>query len=326
MNSVVDGRSRYLLTNIFRSYSLNIVSLTSTQVISSTQEDIQKRISTSTQRETPCISPPTCSSLSVPSSRWLLSLTPSAAREGIWYPNVRQISSEPESRIVQAKALLTSANAVALRARIEAEGEVRMALRYKEFVDMCIEDGFADTQSEAVEMCKAMHTAGVILKHCNTVYLRPEEVAEMVLDALPDTEDEIETKIQKLEQELLPLQQRKAQCDRKAEFWSLAFIWGGFVFLVCQFMVFFNFTFFTYSWDVMEPVTYFAGQVLVLLGYIYFLTTKEEFGFQNITDKLRTSFYKKSQQRERFDVERYNKLLRDVQRWQRYLKRFKHLA
>eukprot|EP01025_Chloroclados_australasicus_P056583 TRINITY_DN7021_c1_g1_i1.p1 TRINITY_DN7021_c1_g1~~TRINITY_DN7021_c1_g1_i1.p1 ORF type:complete len:316 (-),score=31.92 TRINITY_DN7021_c1_g1_i1:214-1161(-) len=260
---------------------------------------------------------------SSPPSFWSLSFSPSAISTVIGY--ARFASTRPQDRIEQAQSVLASANAAALRERIEAEGEGRLSLRYKEFVDLCMREGFADTEEQAAEMCRAMHAAGVVMKHCNMIYIRPLEVADMVLQALPDTEEEIQDKIKEIEKQLLPLQQRKEQCDRVAEFWSSTLVWGGFFFLVFQFILFFRFTFFTYSWDVMEPVTYFAGQVLVLLGYIYFLTTKEDFGLRNYTDRLRSTFAQQTQKQEKFDLERYNRLTKDIQRWQRYLRRFKHV-
>eukprot|EP01023_Acetabularia_acetabulum_P066433 TRINITY_DN8974_c0_g1_i6.p1 TRINITY_DN8974_c0_g1~~TRINITY_DN8974_c0_g1_i6.p1 ORF type:complete len:327 (-),score=36.90 TRINITY_DN8974_c0_g1_i6:2488-3468(-) len=266
------------------------------------------------------------------SSQYLNSLLNSRTTVGLPVsspPNRQQpevSNNEPLARISMAQSVLQNAAAAQLRERIQAEGEVRLRMRLNEFMDLCIEEGFAKSEEQAKELCQSMHNAGVLLWHSNVVYLRPLEVAEMILEALPDTEEEIRDKVKKLSLELHPLKQQKEQCDRVAEFWSSTLLWGGFFALVCQFITFFILTFQITSWDVMEPVTYFAGQILVLLGYIYFLTTREDFGFRNVTDKLHNTFFnQQTQQLGKFDLQRYNKLVKDISRWQRYLKKFKYI-
>ena len=43
---------------------------------------------------------------------------------------------------------------------------------------------------QAQELISALHMSGDVLRHENKLYLKPEEVAEIVLQALPDTQEE----------------------------------------------------------------------------------------------------------------------------------------
>lgn len=49
---------------------------------------------------------------------------------------------------------------------------------------------FASCSLQAQALISALHTSGDVLRHDNRLYLKPEEVAEIVLKALPDTEEE----------------------------------------------------------------------------------------------------------------------------------------
>ena len=43
---------------------------------------------------------------------------------------------------------------------------------------------------QAQALISALHMSGDVLRHENKLYLKPEEVAEIVLQALPDTQEE----------------------------------------------------------------------------------------------------------------------------------------
>ena len=43
--------------------------------------------------------------------------------------------------------------------------------------------------------------------------------------------------------------------------------------------MFIRFTYVEFSWDVMEPISYFVGLANVIMGYIYFMFTQRFFSF-----------------------------------------------
>ena len=62
--------------------------------------------------------------------------------------------------------------------------------------------------SDAEQTCLALNDSGQVLLYQDKAYLRPAEVAEMVLQALPDTTKDLEDKLSILHQELQPLEVR----------------------------------------------------------------------------------------------------------------------
>lgn len=72
------------------------------------------------------------------------------------------------------------------------------------------------TQQEAERTCAALNDAGIVLQYQNKVYLKPAEVAELILQALPDTTQDLTDKLQVLQQEIQPLEEVKKVVDRHA--------------------------------------------------------------------------------------------------------------
>jgi hypothetical protein len=71
-----------------------------------------------------------------------------------------------------------------LREELETVAEARLHIPYSEFVEVAKGCG-AKTDEEAAEYCQTLHKAGLILRQQDTVYLRADEVAEMVMLMLP---------------------------------------------------------------------------------------------------------------------------------------------
>ena len=68
----------------------------------------------------------------------------------------------------------------------------------------------------------------------------------------------------------------------------------------------------------MEPLTYFNGQVVVILCYIYFLMTNRDFGYQEHFSKVAQKQRSNLMRRVKFDEARYRHLRHELLRWQRY--------
>lgn len=74
-----------------------------------------------------------------------------------------------------------------------------------------------------------------------------------------------------LQEKLSPLELLKKQCDKKASSHSRRLVWAGFGGLVTQWVVLARLTWWEFSWDVIEPITWFMGMGNSILGtYPYF--------------------------------------------------------
>ena len=84
--------------------------------------------------------------------------------------------------------------------------------------------------------------------------------------------------LQQLEEvtlELQPLEKIKTELDQKASQRANLCVWGGLGFMALQFGLLARLTWWEYSWDIMEPVTYFVGTGTAMVAYAYFVLTRQ---------------------------------------------------
>ena len=104
-------------------------------------------------------------------------------------------------------------------------------------------------------------------------------------------------------------------------------------------------TWWEYSWDIMEPVTYFATYSTVCATFGYYLYTKQvrnqriiqivnkyfqSFEYPSARERVYTKQFYRRAHKQNFDIERYNRLVNEVEDLRNQLKRmrdplFQHL-
>jgi hypothetical protein len=71
-------------------------------------------------------------------------------------------------------------------------------------------------------------------------------------------------------------EEKRLACEAKARRATTAFAWGGLTYLSVQWGFLARLTWWDYSWDLMEPVTYFIGTgTSILFGAFYVLNRRE---------------------------------------------------
>ena len=75
--------------------------------------------------------------------------------------------------------------------------------------------------------------------------------------------------------EIEPLENAKKELSEKANKRTSFMIWGGMAFMAVQFGFLARLTWWEYSWDIMEPVTYFVTYGTSMAMYAYFVLTKQ---------------------------------------------------
>jgi hypothetical protein len=73
----------------------------------------------------------------------------------------------------------------------------------------------------------------------------------------------VQAKVKEISSELEPLEKEFAQIERQAFTWRSFVAYSGLVLLLAQFTLFARLTYWELSWDVMEPISYFTGQLVV---------------------------------------------------------------
>ncbi|XP_026215417.1 calcium uniporter regulatory subunit MCUb, mitochondrial-like [Anabas testudineus] len=130
-------------------------------------------------------------------------------------------------------------------------------------------------------------------------------------------------KLDHLKQELSPLEKMKAQLCRTAEFKASRVLWTGLAFLSVQGGALAWLTWWVYSWDVMEPVTYFITYSTSIGVFSYYVLTKQDYVYLDAKDRQFLHYFYKGASKKKFNVKKYNELKDDLAQVEEELKRLR---
>lgn len=125
-------------------------------------------------------------------------------------------------------------------------------------------------------------------------------------------EQELSKELEILQKELQPLEQQRQEIIRHAEERTTAVTWIGLGMMSVQFGILARLTWWEYSWDIMEPVTYFVTYGTAIAGYAYFVLTRQEYLYPDATDRQRLMTFHKKAKKHRWDVDRYNSIKQGI--------------
>jgi len=120
------------------------------------------------------------------------------------------------------------------------------------------------------------------------------------------------TQLESLRSEMVPLEAQKADLAAKSHNKTKKLTWMGLGLMGIQFGFLARLTWWEYSWDVMEPVTYFVTYGTIVGMYAYYCVTQQEYEFSKIYNRQFLKTFYVSAKKKTFDVEAYNKLCDDI--------------
>ncbi|GAB4824270.1 hypothetical protein Ancab_007157 [Ancistrocladus abbreviatus] len=203
----------------------------------------------------------------------------------------------------EAKKLMRLVNVEALKTKLGMEG--KEVIGYSELLKACEGMGIARSLDEAAAFARVLDEAGVVLLFRDKVYLHPDKIVDMVRRSVPlalTAEDDPR------KEELKKLQERKEEIDRLAHKHVRCILWSGLGIAVMQVGLFFRLTFWEFSWDVMEPIAFFATTTGIIIGYAYFLFTSKDPTYQDLMKRLFLSRQRKLFKKHNFDISRFKEL------------------
>lgn len=205
----------------------------------------------------------------------------------------------------EARKLMRLVDIEALKMKLGTEGNE--VISYKDLLQACQGFGVAKSTEEAAVFARVLDDAGVVLLFRDKVYLHPDKVVDLVrraipLALLPDDDPRMD--------ELKKLKERKNELDIMAHKQVRNILWGGLGFSLLQVGLFFRLTFWEFSWDVMEPIAFFATTTGVVIGYAYFLFTSRDPTYQDLMKRLFLRRQKKLIKKHSFDIGRFMELQR----------------
>jgi len=125
-------------------------------------------------------------------------------------------------------------------------------------------------------------------------------------------EQELIKEMELLQKELQPLEKQRQEIIHHAEERTTAITWVGLGLMSVQFGILARLTWWEYSWDIMEPVTYFVTYGTAIAGYAYFVLTRQEYLYPDATDRQRLMTFHKKAKKHRWDVDKYNTIKQGI--------------
>ncbi|KAM3623992.1 uncharacterized protein V6R79_017796 [Siganus canaliculatus] len=131
-------------------------------------------------------------------------------------------------------------------------------------------------------------------------------------------------RLDNLKQELSPLEKMKAQLSHTADFHSSRVMWTGLALLSVQGGALAWLTWWVYSWDVMEPVTYFITYATSMGAFAYYVLTKQDYIYPDIKDRQFLHYFYKGATKKKFNVTKYNDLKDELAQVEEDLRRLRN--
>ncbi|KAJ6433251.1 hypothetical protein OIU84_017034 [Salix udensis] len=212
----------------------------------------------------------------------------------------------------EARRLMRLVNVEALKMKLGMES--KEIIPFSDLLEACQSIGIARSHDEAVTFAHVLEDAGVVLLFRDQVYLHPDKVevtfacvlvVDLIRRALPlalTPEDD------PARGELKMLQEKKEEIDVQAHKEVRRILYSGLCLALLQVGLFFRLTFWEFSWDVMEPIAFFATASSIVIGYAYFLITARDPTYQDLMKRLFLSRQRKLFKKLNFDVERFKEL------------------
>lgn len=224
-----------------------------------------------------------------------------------------------KSNIQVAGDMLKQVNMLKLRSELQGESRQSLYISLEKFKQLAISSGAATSESEAMEMLEILHKAGIVFHHNNQVYLQAEEIAEIVMLALPGGKESAEEKLAKVEAELAELDKVHDAVEVRSKRATDIFLTCGLAILVTQFIAFIYLTWWELSWDVMEPFSYIISLFYSVVAYTYFLFTRDPFDLRPFSQYWISRLKDRKIQEIHFDVDRWKYLRSLRDRYKRHL-------
>jgi len=127
-----------------------------------------------------------------------------------------------------------------------------------------------------------------------------------------EREKELIARLEDLREQITPLEKKSLDLKEKANINTHRLSWLGLGAMGLQFGILARLTWWEYSWDIMEPVTYFVTYGTSIGMFAYFLLTRQEYIFPDARDRQFLLRFHQLAKKEKLDIEKYNKLRSDI--------------
>ncbi|KAM9424392.1 calcium uniporter regulatory subunit MCUb, mitochondrial-like isoform 1-T1 [Pholidichthys leucotaenia] len=125
--------------------------------------------------------------------------------------------------------------------------------------------------------------------------------------------------------QLQSLEEVRVQMAKEAETKALVLGWVGLAYLSLQGGFLGYLTWYVFAWDIMEPITYFISCTTSMIFFAYYILTRQDFVFPQVRDRQFLNFFYSKALRQKFDVQKYNKLKDELAKVEGELRRLRSI-
>nr|CAD7196684.1 unnamed protein product [Timema douglasi]CAD7398515.1 unnamed protein product [Timema poppensis] len=129
--------------------------------------------------------------------------------------------------------------------------------------------------------------------------------------------------LEELNLELKPLEEKRNELDLLSNRRTNVLTWVGLGLMSVQFGILARLTWWEYSWDIMEPITYFVTYGTSMAAYSYYVLTKQEYILPDVKDRQHLIIFHKRARKVGLDLQRYNELKDNVSKIEADLRRLR---
>ncbi|XP_074131017.1 calcium uniporter regulatory subunit MCUb, mitochondrial isoform X2 [Sminthopsis crassicaudata] len=253
----------------------------------------------------------------LPAGRWLLAHLPrappaSAAAQILCVRPTRNRKYHHQSRFYSLRVPSDDGNSIPTSTAMEI-------LLMNDF-KLMINDITYDVQSPNKEKQNSEHMTGMddikslVQRLFTALHVEEHQVKK---------ERSLLEKIEELKEQLQPMEELKTKIAAGSEAKTNRLLWIGLALMSTQGGILAWLTWWVYSWDIMEPVTYFITFGSSMTFFAYFLLTRQDYSYSLIKERQFLYYFHKRLKKKDFDVEQYNKLKEDLKKAEESLQRLR---
>lgn len=136
-------------------------------------------------------------------------------------------------------------------------------------------------------------------------------------------EQEIVTELENLKNEIEPMEKSREELSLIAKKHTNRMVWLGLGLMGIQAGILARLTWFDYSWDIVEPISYFVSYSAVVGTYAYFVLTRKEYDYASATDRIFLRNFHKNAVKKNLDISKYNELRNTIYKLENDLRKIK---
>jgi len=176
------------------------------------------------------------------------------------------------------------------------------------------------SEEDAKKIIGAMSMSGLVIESGDIIYLHPEEIAKTLRPVLPIDVPVMKERLAAVKKVLQPMEELKKRIESRARRKSTLVNVSFLGVMAAQWGIFFRLCYWELSWDVIEPLGFFASGLTTILSFGWFIATRRNFSFEGMNSQVMSNWVRKKLVQADFDFLEYERLRNERQRLEESLR------